>query len=112
MKNFDFKTVQIGEHRCETLSYLGIITAVWLLDENDPSGAWFRLEFIWHRPLINGSEEVHRRTMDLFTNHVDNAVFFVDKNFTVKLYTKKDRLSTRDVNISYLDEIGFIRSVD
>ena len=104
--------VQLGEHQVEVLGYLGIITAIWLAPPDHPDGFWVRYRFRWHRPLINGSEEVHDRVMDLFTFDVDNSISHVDKNYTVKLSTSVERLSTRNVDISYLDEVGFIRPID
>ena len=69
---------------------------------------WYRYEFIWERPLINGCIEVYERVLDLSTFDVDNSKIFVDKNWTVKNPTKFYELSTRERLKDCAKEVGFI----
>lgn len=69
---------------------------------------WWRFSFIWHRPLINDCQEVHERDIDLCTIDVDKSILFVEKNFSVKNPTKVVRLSTRNPQIDYIKEVGFL----
>ena len=99
-----------GDIWIEGNNQLGIITAVWLCPPDASNTRWMRYFFEWERELPDGFTTLYLRVLDVCDfcgNPVDNSQKFVENNFTGKLLTIHDDMSTRNPHGNPLKELKF-----
>lgn len=86
MNNYIYRQIKLGEYTAETAPYLGIITAIWLVEPGF-GGEWFRVVFKWIRHTQTGLQIPYHRTMDLYTSDTQRALQYVERNYQAKILT-------------------------